>query len=259
MPGWHRHEVLTIGDTPVHAAVAGPDGAPLVVAVHGLGCSHRYFGRLAEALAPEVQVVAPDLPGCGRTPGPRRALDVAELAAVLGEWAEATGRLGAAMVANSAGCQVVAELARQRAGAVGPVVLVGPTMDRAARSWWRQAARFGADVPREHLALALVQVPDYLRCGPRRLAATFGHLLADPVEQHLPHLTEPAVVVRGAHDPVAPLRWAEEVAAAMGDATVTEVSHAAHGVHHSHPAEVAEIVRVVLRRAEVLPPAIPSR
>lgn len=60
----------------MHAAVLGRTDGPDVVCVHGLGCSHRYFGPLAEELAPFCRVIAPDLPGFGRTLGPPNALDV---------------------------------------------------------------------------------------------------------------------------------------------------------------------------------------
>ncbi len=49
------------------------DRGPVVLAVHGVTASHREFSALADALAGEVQLIAPDLRGRGRSnnvPGP---------------------------------------------------------------------------------------------------------------------------------------------------------------------------------------------
>jgi len=244
--GWDAAEYTGVAGTRVHAAVLGPAGAPEVVCVPGLGCSHRYFRPLARWLAPAVRVVAVDLPGFGRTPGPREPLDVRGLSLVLGGWLRATGRGGAPLVANSAGCQVVVDLAAHSPDLVGPAVLTGPTVDRHARSPLRQLGRLLADVPREHPALALVQARDYLAAGPRRLAGTFRHLLADPVERKLPHLRAPTAVVRGGRDPIAPRPWVREVAALLPDGRFAEVPGAGHALNYSAPAELGGIVLALL-------------
>ena len=51
----------------------GPDGAPTVVLVHGLGGSHLNWDLFAPLLRPHARVLALDLPGFGRSePGGRR-------------------------------------------------------------------------------------------------------------------------------------------------------------------------------------------
>jgi pimeloyl-ACP methyl ester carboxylesterase len=51
----------------------GPEGAPTVVLVHGLGGSHLNWDLFAPLLAPHARVLAVDLPGFGRSePGDRR-------------------------------------------------------------------------------------------------------------------------------------------------------------------------------------------
>ncbi|MFL6178576.1 MAG: alpha/beta fold hydrolase, partial [Actinomycetes bacterium] len=131
--------------------VSGPlrrSGQPGIVLVHGLGCSHRYFAPLAAALD-DLPVVAPDLPGFGGTPGPPRALDVRGLSGALTGWLRASGNVGAVIVANSAGCQVAVDLAAHSPELVGPAVLVGPTMDTAARNVVAQAWRLVLNLGRE--------------------------------------------------------------------------------------------------------------
>ncbi|MBY8848098.1 alpha/beta fold hydrolase [Saccharothrix longispora] len=243
----------------VHAAVLGPAGAPDVVLVHGLGCSHRYFLPLARRLAPDARVAAVDLPGFGRTPGPPRAADVRGLSLALADWLRATGRGGAPLVAHSAGCQVVADLAAHSPDLAAPAVLLSPTMDRHARSTSRQLARLAADAPRERPALVPLLTRDYLTAGVRRIAATLDHLLDDPVEDKVGHLHAPTAVVRGRHDPVVSRRWAREVAALLPDGRLVEVPGAAHAVHHSAPDAVAAITRSALRAAQPRSRRAPGR
>lgn len=245
--GWDSAEFTLTADTLVHAAVLGPRGAPDVVCVHGLGCSHRYFLPLAQRLAPAARVAAPDLPGFGRsrTAAPR-PLDIRELSTALAHWLRATGRTGAVLVANSAGCQVVVDLAVHGSELLGPCVLIGPTIDRHARSPLRQLGRLIADIPRERPSLLPLLAHDYLTCGPRRWLATFRHLLDDRPETKLRHVHTPTVVTRGSRDPLVSRAWAQEVAALLPDGRLTEIPGMGHAVNYSAPADLSRIVQALL-------------
>ncbi|PXY22973.1 alpha/beta fold hydrolase [Prauserella muralis] len=248
--GWDGSEITTAAGTRVHAAVLGRPAGAEVVCVHGLGCSHRYFLPLARHLARDTRVVAPDLPGFGRTPGPRTPLDVRGLSRALADWLRVTGRGRVPLVANSLGCQLVADLATHSPGLLGPVVLTGPTVDRHARSAWRQVSRLLADVPFEHPGIVSTLARDYLVCGPRRLAATFRFALRDPVEHKLRHVHTPAVVVRGGRDPIVPEDWARAVAALLPRGRFADVPGAGHALNYSAPAELARITLTLLAEVE---------
>jgi pimeloyl-ACP methyl ester carboxylesterase len=246
LTGWDGHEFTAAAGTRVHAAMLGPTDGPTVVCVHGLGCSHGYFLPLARALRRDARVVAPDLPGFGRTRGPVRALDVRGLSQALAGWLQATARGGAVLVANSTGCQVAVDMAVHSPELLGPLVLVGPTVDRRARSVPQQVARLVANSPRERPTLALALVPAWIACGARRYIETFGYVLTDPVERKLPHVPVPTVVVRGARDPVVPREWAAEVTRILPRARLEEVPSVGHTVNWSAPERLAGIVRPLL-------------
>src|SRR4028119_1524663 len=116
-------------------------GGPPVVLVHGLVVSGRYMVPLLEELARSHAVYAPDLPGFGRSEGPAGALDVAGVADALAAWMRAAGLKGAALVGNSMGCQVIAELVLRHPDLVEKGVLRGATRQRGASSGPRHAAR----------------------------------------------------------------------------------------------------------------------
>ena len=105
-----------------------------MVLLHGYGVSGSYMLPLARSLAPSFSVFVPDLPGFGRSEQPPTPLGIADLASALADLLDAAGLQCPAFVANSMGCQVVTELAVRRPGRVGPIVLIGPTVDPQRRT-----------------------------------------------------------------------------------------------------------------------------
>jgi len=244
-----RRTTLTVVDgLRMHARVSekwGAGGRPVVL-VHGLVVSGRYMVPLMDELARSHVVYAPDLPGFGRSEGPPRALDMAGLADALAAWMRSVGLGGAALVGNSMGCQVIAWLALRHPELVEKVALQGPTMDPRARSMPRQAWRFLLDAPRERPSLTLIECVDLLRAGPARSLRTFRHALDDPVEERLPMVRVPALVVHGSRDRISPQSWAEEVARLLPEGQLVVLPGAAHAANHSAPKGFARAVRTFL-------------
>jgi pimeloyl-ACP methyl ester carboxylesterase len=242
---WDGSEWTVAGGRRIHAAIMGPAGAPEVVLVHGLGCSHRYLRPLAHALVAldrPLRAVAVDLPGFGRTPGPRPALDIRGLSTALGDWLEATGRSARPLVANSMGCQVVIDLAAHSPELLGPTVLIGPTMDRHARSAWKQAMRLSAHFALERPSLLAVLGHDYLiACGPRRFFATLDSALADRPEDKAALVPTPSLVVRGTRDVIVPHSFASEIAERMPRGRLVEVRGGPHALNYTTPGAVARL------------------
>ena len=221
-----------------------------VVLVHGFGISSSYFVPLAERLASTVAVYAPDLPGHGKSDTPPEPLDIAGLAGALRHWLRETGLDRVTVIGHSMGCQVAVELAARDTGLVDRLVLIGPTLDREARSLRRTLPRFVAGALRERpsrglFSLGLLIVKDYARMGPRlldELRAMFAHA----IEASLPRVTAPVLFMRGEGDRVVPQRWVEELAALAPASTVVVVPGAAHAVHYSHPDAVAREIEAFL-------------
>ncbi len=230
------------------AVEAAGDGLPAVVLVHGLIVSSRYMVPTLKRLARHYRVYAPDLPGFGRSESPPRTLDVPGLSGALCAWMEVMGLKGAVLVANSMGCQVVADLAARRPELVGRTVLQAPTMDPRGRSVPRQAARFFLDVFREPPSLVPVELRDYLSAGTRRGWRTLRHALEDQIEENLPRVRAPALVVRGSRDPICPQRWAEEAARLLPQGRLVVLPGAAHAANFGAPARFAGLILDFLER-----------
>lgn len=232
----------------IHSRVSvGPtSGLRPVVLVHGYGVSGSYMVPVARRIAAEFPVFVPDLPGHGRSEKPERTLDVPELAQALRAWMDATGVRRAAFLANSMGCQIVAELAVRHPERVDRLILVGPTADREARTVRQNLPRLLRTGLAERLSLIPLLIADYLRAGPRRLVEELEVMFADRMEEKLPRIDAPAMVLRGERDHVVPQRWAEEVARLVGAGRVFVVPGAGHALNYSAADELMRLIRPFL-------------
>jgi pimeloyl-ACP methyl ester carboxylesterase len=223
-----------------------PAHRPPVVLVHGLVISSRYMVPLARALAADFRVYAPDLPGFGESSKPGRPLSVAELAEALHAWMRAVDLSRAVLVGNSFGCQIIAELAARHPGAADRLVLQGPTVDADARSLPVQVWRTLRNGRMEPPALGRISAIDYAKAGLRRAVRTMRAMMRDRIEDKLPRVRVPTLVVRGNRDPVVPQAWAERVARSLPDGRLVVVEGGTHTLNYADPDRLAAVVRAFL-------------
>lgn len=204
---------------------------PVLVLVHGLGCSADYWVRNGPPLAAAgLRVLAPDLPGFGRTEGPWRGLDIDEQATALAAWADAMGLPPAAYVGHSLSCQTVVDLAADHPGRAVALLLAAPTGDRSEKRRIREIVGFARDMFREPLSLVPWIAEAYLRAGLVRWFLTWWKAKHHDLFGTAARVGVPARVVVGARDPVVPIWFAESVAAALPGARCVVIPRAAHAV-----------------------------
>lgn len=281
-----RHRYDAVGDLTIHAralperptseaprdgrppaspwpAARQSAGRPAVVLLHGLMVSSRYMVPLARRLSAGFPVLVPDLPGWGRSSKPRRALSVPALADALAAWLGAVGLRRPVLVANSFGCQVAVDLAARYPGHASRLVLLGPTLAPEARGLWPTAGRWALNVPLEPIGLDLLAVRDLLDMGPKRLLGSLGVMVSDRIEEKLPRVAAPTLVVRGGHDRLVPARWAARAAALLPNGQVATIPDRPHTINYNAPDAVARLVRdfvdgrLATAHAPAPPPADP--
>jgi glycerol-3-phosphate dehydrogenase len=148
---------------PVHFADFGGSGSRLVL-VHGLGGSHANWLAVAPRLAQRAQVIAPDLPGFGRTPPAGRSAHVAANRECLHRFLAAFGQ-PVVLVGNSMGGLIAMMEAALHPENVAGLVLVAPAQPLAA----------GTRIDREILlAFAIYSIPWVGEWYLRRRAARLG-------------------------------------------------------------------------------------
>jgi pimeloyl-ACP methyl ester carboxylesterase len=226
----HAGRVLLIAEQ-------GRETGPTFVLVHGIGVASRYFRRLAPLLAEHGRVVTVELPGFGHAPKPRRVQRVEDHAELIAAYLADRGISDAVLVGHSMGTQIVVDAALRTR--VSRLVLIGPVTDPRARSAPRQGLRLLLDMFREPPASNWIVITDYAKCGPSWYLRTLPSMLGYDMVRNLPRVTVPAIVVRGALDPIATHRWARQVADLLPQSRLVEVPGAPHVAMFSHPARVA--------------------
>jgi 2-hydroxy-6-oxonona-2,4-dienedioate hydrolase len=220
-----------------------PAGRPTVVLVHGLAVSSLYMIPTARMFAPHYRVYSPDLPGFGRSDRPDHVLDIDELAEALCRYLDAVGIQRATIIANSLGCQITAEFALRYPERFDRAILIGPTMDKYARVLWKQALRLFRDGLRETWSQLAVVGFDYVRTGVHRTVQTALYGLAHHLEEVLPRINAPMMIVRGTHDPIASQRWCEDLAAAAPQGQLVVIPQSAHTVNWDEPDDLLRVAQ----------------
>ncbi|UQA97109.1 alpha/beta fold hydrolase [Streptomyces halobius] len=231
---------------------AGPE--PPVVCVHGAGISSRTFRPFTEVLGHAHDAWAVDLPGFGAGAGPPRPLVLRALADAVAEWLTAVGLDHAVLLGGSFGCQVAVDTAVRHPARIAGLVLVGPTVDAAARGFTRQLLRWIRNSPHERASMAPLNLADYRDAGVRGVAGAFAESLRDRIEDKLPHVLMPALVVRGAEDRLVPQERAEEVTRLLPVGRLSVVPDSGHMVPYRRPHALAGLVGDFLTHAGVTDP-----
>jgi 2-hydroxy-6-oxonona-2,4-dienedioate hydrolase len=237
-----------VGGLLLHARVAPGPGSdsPAAVLVHGVIVSSRYLLPAGVELASHFPVIVPDLPGYGLSAGGPAAPTVASLADAAIDCAGAAGHDRINLVGNSFGAQVAVAAAVRHPARVERLVLVGPTVDPDARSLVAQYLRWQRCAADEHLSVLPLMARDLADVGPRRALRLLRVMLDDRIEDRLPQVRCPTLVVRGGRDRVAPDGWARRVAALVPNGRLAVLPGYAHMPHFSGPLALVPLVREFL-------------
>ncbi|MGY1858148.1 alpha/beta fold hydrolase [Modestobacter sp. SYSU DS0290] len=216
----------------------GAAGVPVpgVVWVPGLGLDHRSSARVRGRIGGAVV----HLPGLGRRETvPPPAVLVAELAARL-----PAGRV--VLVGHSQSCGVVAALA-ERDPRVVAVLLLGPTPDPRTRRLRVLAGRWLRTAVHEPWWQVPLLLAQWGTTGPARMSALWRATSGERLDQRLPRVPVPVVVLRGSADALCPHDWAQALAEAAPRGRLLELPGAAHMTPHTHPDDVAAVLADLVR------------
>ncbi len=219
---------------------------PVVILVHGIGVSGDYYLPFAKELAKQYRVLVLDLPGYGKTQKPKKPLTVYELGSVLAQYIREQELSAPVLIGHSMGCQIVANCAQNYPEMCGKYILLSPTVyDKERRIVW-QALRLLQDSLHEPLKLNGVIVRDYLRMGMWRYLQTSRYMLADHIEDTLPHCMQPGLIIRGEKDEIVPMNWVKKLATLAPNVQPIEIPNAPHVVHYRMAREVADVCKIFI-------------
>lgn len=217
-------------------------GLPLVL-LHGGGGTGKAFWHQLQALGERFRVIAPDMPGFGKSDWAVGATTPDGLAPVLWAWADALGLDRLALGGNSMGGRVALAMALFAPERVVRLVL----LDAVGVAVPGVQPLNPLTVPPSEFVRTMVYDPDhYRRVTPYRTledaqelnagrAAFARYLAASPVgpdrSADLARLTMPTLLIWGRHDRVVPLALGEALAERLPNARLVVLEAVGHLPH----------------------------
>ena len=265
---------LSVGGTPAFVSLAGPAPTadrPALVLLHGAGGDHTAWFQVSRALAADgTTVLAPDLPGNGRSAG-RMPASIPALADWLWQLLDAAGAGRVVLAGHSLGSLLALEaaggapdrvaglalLATALPMAVSPDLLAmaqaDPSVAGALMTRWAHGDGIrtgGSLVPG-----LWTTVLDYTVIAATRDGALHAALqaCADYPEADglaaAARIPSPALLLLGAEDRMTPPRAARKLAAALPQAETVTIADCGHMMMVEQPAAVRRGLRGLLARA----------
>lgn len=243
---------VTIDGRDVHYAESRPEGArATLLLLHGAGGSHLAWPAEVRQLE-GTRVLALDLPGHGRSPGPGRRT-VAGYATVVEAFIRLLELSSVVVAGHSLGSAIALTLAQRGEAPVKRLILLGgsarmPVIEPLLGGWLAAPETAAAGVAEQGFALALPDVQEAVR---RQLLATgamtcFGDFLACDrfdFRHSLSAITQPALIIAGDQDRLTPLRFSQSLAAGLPHGRLATLEGAGHFALLEQPEPIAQLIR----------------
>lgn len=201
----------------LYAQTFGDPSYPALILLHGGGAASRMWKKQLSGLCEAYHVIAPDLPGFGRTPGPFSLHACAEAVADLIGESQPVHLCG-----MSLGALVAAQVAADHPARVRRLILQGASIRPAERG--RRAIRFYRSRPGWWYMKAVSDLHD----RPTLLAMVDAAEEAD-IADLLPRIAAPTLILCGARDKEC-LPDAQLLVDAIPRAYLVVVPHTGHGM-----------------------------
>ncbi|HZW03646.1 MAG TPA: alpha/beta hydrolase [Anaerolineaceae bacterium] len=125
---WSRTVALPAHQIRLHAYDTGEQSRPPILLLHGLGDEADTWRHVLPAIQGRYRVIAPDLPGFGRSQLPDRALTVPFFAGVMFELLDALGIRRAVLAGHSTGAIIAHAMALEDSARAERLILIGGSL-----------------------------------------------------------------------------------------------------------------------------------
>lgn len=256
-------------DRQLNAVRTGPRGGPPVVFLHPVGLDLTYWGDQIEALNGDYDVVAPDLPGHGRTPGSATEWTLPRATATVAQFLSSLGSPRVHLVGLSVGGMLAQALAIERPELVQSLTLIdtAASFTDDSRDVMRQRSRdvrlggmlavVDSTLERWFMPATFIARPDVVERVRRTLlgddpavhAAMWDMIGSLDLVAELPRIRCPTQVVVGEFDPSSPLAAARQLRDGIPGAGLRVIPQASHLSPLEKPSVVNELLRCFLPTA----------
>jgi pimeloyl-ACP methyl ester carboxylesterase len=246
----------------------------VVLFLHGHPFDRRMWAPQVAALAPELRVVAPDLPGYGASPPRATTITMRELAAAAIELLDHLRIARATVVGLSMGGLVAMELGLGWPERVDGLVLAATTAAAVTEAEAEHRRRLADRVEAQGPLTLVVEMADRLfgpvgRRDPELLRTVIDMMISTPpagaaaalrgraqrpdYATLLGGLTVPALVIAGRHDGFAPDAVTDQLVAALPDPEVLHLERSGHLPNLEEPDAFTAAVRSFVARTSSPP------
>jgi pimeloyl-ACP methyl ester carboxylesterase len=236
-----------------------------VFAIPGIGGDASLFALVAEALAPDIEIIAHDLPGYGDAPMAERQYGFADLAHRLAAHGEREGVERLNIVGHSIGGMVAQEFALTYPERTASLVLSGTTSffgsaDGSFQKAFLEARLGPLDGGQSMQDLAEDFVAGLLgsEAGPQAAELSQAGFVAVPAAAYrmaiaclvtfnhrndMGRIAAPCLLIAGDEDPNAPLKTMTRMAEAIPAARLKVLEHTGHMAPFEKPIQFARLMR----------------
>lgn len=241
-------------------------GAPVIL-IHGLADDHRAWRRVVGRLMLDHRVIPYDLRGHGGTSLGDADGTLVQLGSDLLALCDALELERVCLAGFSLGGTIAMRAALDGPDRVASLALIGTSsrVGRAAQAWYLQRARMVDGHDPELVRTIDSDTEDVYRNRPDEVPAglvirrnstsdprgyanacrAMAALGQQPLDDELPRISAPTVVLAGDADQHCPPKAAEIIAARISGAQVTVLPDTGHPLPVERPDEVAEAIRLV--------------
>ena len=246
------------------AATSGGAGDNALVLIHGFPLTSEMWRPQVDALASQsLRVVAPDLPGCGGTPGAVSSVD--DAADAIAAFITEIGARRVVLGGFSMGGYIAFAFARKHAAMLRGLILVDTKAesdtDEARQGRYAMAERVRAegtsvvidamiprllsDATRSDRHEVVQQVRDIASRVTVDGVTGALHAMAERPSsvEDLPRISVPALIIVGEHDVITPPSDAEAMASAIPESKLVLIREAGHLTPLEQPDEVNRAIR----------------
>lgn len=251
---------VALGDgTVVHFLEAGH--GPALLLIHGLGASSDVWRDSISILARSYRVIAPDLPGYGKSDRPRASYSVSYYVAWLDDFVEALGLKKPAIAGNSLGGWIAAAYAIEHPEKVSHLILVNAAglkretlpplnLNPSTKEELKVLLTALFADPSRVSDRVINEQWEYRRSVRDTVQATLASFRTAPlfVDDKLNKITVPTLIIWGRQDRIIPLEFGERFQKGISGSRLVILDNTGHLPQIENPRDFSKAVKRFVKR-----------